>query len=335
MRTNNTNNRKWSTAAPEGLQAVLVPSEAQPVAAWGDASWQDAVEVYLAQKDVGSRETLKTYRKAITQFFLWTERAGLRISALTVADVVSFKKWLFEVRHCSSLTVSTYISALRGFYEWAEAARLSPNIARTVGTKHDSDHLRMHLTRAQTRRLLEYFETKGPRDYAMVNLMLRCGLRTVEVSRADIRDIAYLEDQRVLYIQGKGRKDKKRWVVLRDAAYEPIKEYLDERGDGAMPAAPLFVGEGKGSRGRRLSTRTIQDICKRGLRAIGLDSHQYSAHSLRHTAGVRIIDNGGSVTDVQEVLGHASVDTSRIYLRSAAAEQRLANPAERFLDNLD
>ena len=303
-------------------------------AAGGAQGWGDVVSAYLSQKDVGSKETKRTYKKALTQFFHYVGDHGLVLGALTAADLVAYKEYLTEKRHCSSMTVSTYVCALRGFYEWAESERLYPNIARTLRTSHDNEHIRMHLTRQQTTRLLEYFRTVGVREYAMANLMLRCGLRTVEVSRADIKDIAFIEDARVLYIQGKGRKDKKRWVVLRDAAYGPIREYLDTR-DDALPSAPLFVGQGKGSRGHRLSTRTIQDICKRGLRAIGLDSHQYSAHSLRHTAGVRIINNGGTVADVQEVLGHASIDTSRIYLKSANTEIRLANPAERFLDNID
>lgn len=297
--------------------------------------WADVMTAYLAQKDVGSNETRKTYRKALTQFFRWVGSSGRELSGMTTADIVSYKQWLLDVRHCSSMTVSTYVTAIRGFYEWAEAEKMYPNIARTVRTGHDNEHIKMHLTREQTRMLLDYAETTGPRNFAMINLMLRCGLRTVEVSRANLGDISYLEGKRILYIQGKGKRDKKRWVVLRDAAYKPLKEYFDEERAGARQAEPLFVGQGKGSRGRRLSTRTIQDICKRQLRAIGLDSHLYSAHSLRHTAGVRIINNGGSVTDVQEVLGHASVDTSRIYLKSANTEIRLANPAERFLDDID
>ena len=296
--------------------------------------WRGAVVAYLAQKDVGSEETRKTYRKALTQYFLWTDMTQRDVSGLTAVDILEYKDYLTETRHCSSMTVSTYMTALRGFYEWAESTKIYPNIARNVRTGHDSEHIKMHLTRTQTGRLLDYFRERNPRDYAMINLMLRCGLRTIGVRRADIRDISVIEGRRVLYIQGKGKKDKKRWVVLRDAAYGPIRDYLDGREDTG-PAAPLFVGQGKGSRGRRLSTRTIQDICKRGLRAIGLDSHQYSAHSLRHTAGVRIINNGGTVADVQEVLGHASIDTSRIYLRSANTDIRLANPAERFLDKID
>ncbi len=295
--------------------------------------WRTLLVAYLAQKDVNSPETLKTYRKSLTQYFKWVDAMGLDMDAIGRSDILVYRSYLVRERHCSSMTVAAYLVAVKGFYEWAAAARLYPNIAKTIHTGFDKEHIKMHLTREQTGMLLDYVRTTGPRNYAMVNLMLRCGLRTIEVSRANVEDLSSINGQRILYIQGKGRQDKKRWVVLREAAWEPIAEYLSERG-GAEGAEPLFACEGTNSRGRRLSARSVQDICKRALRAIGLDSHQYSAHSLRHTTGVRILDNGGSVSDVQEVLGHSSIDTSRIYLKSAERDIRVNRPAERFLDDI-
>lgn len=313
-------------------RTVMVDGESY--AANPEAGWKGALAAYLAQKDVGSEQSRNTYRKELICFFRWLDKTGRPLDGITKTDILEYKDYLEEVRHCTSQTVCGYITALRGFYQWAEAARLYPDVTRGVKTRRDAEHIRMHLNRQKTHELLEWAKARGPRDYAMINLMLRCGLRTVEVHRADIADVSFIEGHRVLFIQGKGRKDKKRWVALRNAAWEPLKDYIDTR-KGENAGAPLFVGEGRGSKGRRLAARTVQHICKTGLRAIGLDSHMYTAHSLRHTTGVRIISNGGSVTDVQEVLGHASVDTSRIYLKSAAAELRLTNPAERFLDDMD
>ena len=64
--------------------------------------------------------------------------------------------------------------------------------------------------------------------------------------------------------------------------YYCLPYYLKTR-KGVKQNEPLFITDGKGHRGERLSTRSIQDVCKQSLRAIGLDSHEYSAHSLRHT----------------------------------------------------
>lgn len=298
-----------------------------------DEGWQGILAVYLGQKGVGSRESIKTYRKELTQFFRWVDRTGRQLKDLTKIDLLEYRDYLVGARHCSSSTVAGYMVAIKGLYRWAAGLNLCNNIAADIRTHFDEEHIKMHLTREQTGRLLEHFRSTSLRNYAMANLMLRCGLRTIEVSRANVGDIAYIDGQRILYIQGKGRQDKKRWVVIREATWTPIREYLESRGS-VEGTDPLFACEGTNSAGRGLSARTVQDICKRGLRAIGLDSHEYSAHSLRHTTGVSILNNGGTVSDVQEVLGHKSIDTSRIYLRSAAQELRLKNPAERFLDDI-
>ena len=311
-----------------------VPVGGIKVIADKNGSWQNVLAAYIIQKDVGSKETSRTYRKELELFFRWVEASGRDISSLTGVDIIEYKQYLEDERFLTSQTIAGYMSALRGFYAWAESEKIYPNIAKGIRSRHDTEHIRMHLTRQETHDLLEYSKNGNLRDFAMINLMLRCGLRTIEVSRTRICDIAILEGKRSLYIQGKGRKDRKRWVVLRDGAWLPIKKYLDTR-SGYTVSSPLFISESHRSYGKALSARSVQYICKQSLRSIGLDSHQYSAHSLRHTAGVRIINNGGTVADVQEVLGHASIDTSRIYLKSANTELRLSNPAERFLDIID
>jgi len=122
-------------------------------------------------------------------------------------------------------------------------------------------------------------------------------------------------------------------VVLTDAAYIPIKEYLDSIRPNAKAAEPLFAGIGLGHNGNRLSTRSIQSICKEALRDIGLEGHEYSAHSLRHTTGTQILLNGGTMMDVQNVLRHASPATSQLYVNTIMEDKRLEDASERILDD--
>jgi integrase/recombinase XerC/integrase/recombinase XerD len=285
------------------------------------------MDTYLAQKDVRP-SSRKAYRKALLQFFEWVEATGRTLSSLTAEDIINFREDLLA-NNRSSLTTAMYIVSIRGFYEWAEAQKLYPNIARSVKASHDKGIVKMHLTEKQASDLLAFEQQKSPRNYAMINLMLRTGLRTAEVSAIDIEDIRFLNGTRILWVKGKGHDDKKDFVVLTDAAYGPIKDYLDANG---RVSGPLFVCEGSNSRGRRLSTRSVQLICKWGLRQIGLDDHLYSAHSLRHTTGVQILKNGGTMFDVQDVLRHSSPETSQIYVESIKEERRLENPSETLLD---
>lgn len=145
-------------------------------------------------------------------------------------------------------------------------------------------------------------------------------------------DITFKGDRRVLLIWGKGHTEKDSYVVLSDKAYLPIKEYLETR-KGAKGGDPLFTSNSRQNNGERLTTRTISKICKEGLKGVGLDGREFSAHSLRHTTAVHILKRGGRTEDVQEVLRHTSLDTSQIYTESIREELRLQNSPEFLLDS--
>ena len=300
------------------------------------------IAAFLARQDV-MPSSLRTYRQSITRYLDWVESTGRELRSLTSADIIESKRHLIGTG-LSTLTVRSYMVAVRRFYKWAEGMRLYEDIAAGVksprprGGGPDGRFMKMHLTDAQGAALLRHF-SGHPRNYAMVNLMLRTGLRTIEVSRARICDITLRSGKRVLRVWGKGMEapDPSVYVILTDASYAPIAGYLATR-PRALPGEPLFATDGKGSHGGRphsggqMSTRLIQMIVKKGLRSIGLDDHAYSAHSLRHTTATQIIKRGGSIMDVKRALRHSSVNTSMIYTASIEEEERLEKSPESLLD---
>ena len=294
-------------------------------------TWRGMVATFIASQDV-KESSRRLYTKTLTQFFLWVEKTKRNILQMTRQDILEYKDWLME-ESLSSLTIGSYISVVRKFYEWAEAEGQYPNIAKGVKTpRRVQAFKKQHLTDNKSSELLQYFQSISLRDYAIVNLILRTGLRTIEVSRADVGDITYKGDRRVLRIWGKGRIEKDDFVVLTDKSYQPIKEYLASR-KAVKSGEPLFVSNSDRNGGGRLTTRSISRICKEGLKAIGLDGKEYTAHSLRHTTAVAILKHGGQITDVQSVLRHSSPVTSQIYTESVKEELRLLNAPEETLDN--
>lgn len=314
----------------------------------------DIFERYL--KSVDAKESTRaTYRKALDCFDHWIDDLGTAFLELSHADIVAYKDYLLNSNK-SALTINLYLSALRGFFKWADGEEICKNIANGVGSVRTNKETfrRMHLENDQGAQLLEQAmapkEVAGAnagltrklnsneaaialRNYAMINLMLRTGLRTIEVSRADVGDITNKKSIRTLKVWGKGRVDKDDFVVLTDPAYLPIKEYLNEVRPHAQAAEPLFAGIGLGHNGNRLSTRSIQSICKEALREIGLEGHEYSAHSLRHTTGTQILKNGGTMWDVQNVLRHKSPATSQLYVNTIMEDKRLDDASEQLLDD--
>ena len=288
-----------------------------------------AIDAFVAECDI-RENSRNVYRRGLQYFFKWVERTGRTISELTRADIITFKDSLLSTH--SNLSVASYLVALRRFYEWAEGNKLYPNIAKGIKSpKRKNAYLKEHLRENQIADLLAHFEG-NTRDYAIVNLLLRTGLRCIEVVRANVEDITFKGGQRILKIWGKGRDERDAFVVLTDKAYAPIKAYLDTRGTTTLKE-PLFISTSNRNLKGRLTTRSISKICKEGFRAIGIDGKEYTAHSLRHTTAVLLLKNG-SLADVQSVLRHSSPATSQIYTKSIEEELRLQNPSEMKLDGI-
>lgn len=299
------------------------------------AEISDIIAVFAQQQDVKSASR-ELYRRAVSQFFDWVQASGRVIATLTIADVIAYKDYLLSAGK-STLTVGGYINAIRRFYGWAEACKLYPNIAKGVhAPKREQAFRKQPLSVGKVAELLRYEQAQSPRDYAIINLMARTGLRCVEVTRANIGDIAYIgaDNTRVLMVQGKGRDAKDNYVVLPDAAYFPIREYLTAR-KGEPENAPLFVSESNHTaNGGRLTTRTVSAIAKKGLQSVGLDNKAFTAHSLRHTVGTNILRAGGTLEQAQMCLRHANPATTQIYARMALNERRLSDGGETLLDRL-
>ena len=310
---------------------ALVKVQGKAVRVGNTNNWRGLVATFIATQDV--RESSRSlYTRTLSQYFLWMEQSGKSLNLLTRGDVLEYKDHLQE-RSLSSLTIGSYITAVRKFYEWAEAEKLYPNVAKGIKTpRRKQAFKKQHLTDDKSKELLEHFQNLSLRDYAIVNLILRTGLRTIEVVRANIEDITFKGERRILRVWGKGHTEKDDFVVLSDKTYLPIKNYLAAARKGAKAGEPLFTSTSNHNAGGRLTTRTISSICKEGLKAIGLDGKEFTAHSLRHTTAVAILKHGGQITDVQSVLRHTSPVTSQIYTESVKEELRLQNAPEMKLD---
>ena len=293
--------------------------------------WDLLMEAFLASLDVKDK-TRDTYYWAMTQYFEWLQNTNRSIQFLSSADIIAYKTDLLR-RMLTPLTVSVYLSAVRRFYSWAESSRLHTNIARDIkAPRMKKGFKKLHLNEAEITALLEHAKKRSLRNYAMLNLLVRTGLRTIELVRADIGDIKYKKGRRILYVMGKGHDSKDDFVIISDAAWKPLQAYLSERGVIAKKD-PLFVTEGKGHKGNRMSSRSVQYVCKNAIRAIGLDSPEYSPHSLRHSTAVMMLKNGADWKDVQRVLRHSSPVTTQIYTASIEEELRLMRCPEAILDD--
>ena len=309
--------------------ALTTSSTSQAITANG---WTLEAELqrFVSSQDV-TPSSRRTYLRSVRQFFRWVESKGYPLASLTRVEVLQYREELLA-KGMSSLSVGGYLTSVRRFYAWAEGEKVYPNIARDIkGPKRKQQFRKQALTAAKAKEVLSYQDGQGLRDHAVLNLLLRTGLRTIEVVRANVEDLTYKSGTRVLLVHGKGRSEKDQFVIVTDTAYQPIADYLATR-PGVKAGEPLFTSASNNSKGGRLTTRTVSKIAKQSLRSVGLDSREYTAHSLRHTAAVTIMRAGGSIEEAQHVLRHSSPATTQIYTATIKEELRLRNSTESLLD---
>lgn len=271
-----------------------------------------------------SEKTVQTYTRALKQFFKYLYEHN--ITQPQREDVLSFRDHLKE-KGRKPTTIKSYIVAVRLFFQWTSQEGFYPNIADKIkGAKLDQAHKKDYLTTDQVKDVLNHIDVStvtGARDYAIIALMVTGGLRTIEVSRADMNDIRNVGDSPALYIQGKGRDEKTEYVKIPLQVFKAIgryREVLEEQYD------VLFTSTSNNNKGQRLTTRSISGIVKKRLKEAGYMSDRLTAHSLRHTAGTLNLMNGGSLEETQQLLRHSNINTTMIYLHHM---ERAKNQSEK------
>lgn len=294
----------------------------------------DTLEQFLATQDV-TRGSKITYRNALRQFFAWFIQAQ-HINP-TRETILKYKEDL-DLKGLRPSTRASYLVAVRKFFEWAEGLKIYPNIAKGIkgarrALKH---HQKDALTIAQIKKVfgaIDRSQIQGKRDFALINLLLRTGLRLIEVVRADYKDLDLQGEEALLWVRGKGRDGKDECVVLAQDALNPLLEYLRAR-KSAIAEAPLFTSLSDRNFGKRLTTFSLSRIIKRYMRRAGINNRRVTAHSLRHTFGVLSIKAGASLYEVQLAMRHSNPGTTEIYLGDIERQKRLEGAPEKKVSEL-
>ena len=214
-------------------------------------------------------------------------------------------------------TIQNYLAVVKIFFAWTEQEGLYPNIAKRIkGPKIDRAHKKDYLTSGQVKQIAHEIDRStvtGARDYAIFMLMVSCGLRTIEVSLANVEDLRPVGDKTVLYVQGKGKTERSIFVLVPFKVEQVIRQYLKHRPE-AKDKDPLFASTSNNNKGCRLTTRSISGIAKRLMRAGGFNSSRLTAHSLRHTAVTAAVNSGQRFDLVQAFARHANPATTMIYV---------------------
>jgi integrase/recombinase XerC len=271
-----------------------------------------------------SAHTVAAYRRDLAQLVAFLDRhLQSEDWNWNGVDRLAMRAYLAHLsrRGLSRRTIARKLSAARSFFRHMHREEIvDANPARTVRSPKLERTLPGWLTRSEIDTLFATAETRAAegsfravRDLAVLELFYSTGMRLSELQGLDLADLDLVGEQ--VRLRGKGRKE--RIVPLGSAAsravrrYEPRRAEILRRNPNAERQA-LCLSE----RGRRLSARQIQHIVRGCLAQAAADAG-LSTHSLRHSFATHLLDAGADLLAVKELLGHASLSTTRIYTHTS------------------
>ena len=266
-----------------------------------------------------SPKSAETYARGLRSLFRFFGENG--IASPDRSSLLEWKESLKE-RGLAPATIQAYTIAARRFFSWTATEHAFPNIAEGIkGARVSRMHKKDYLPATSVKAVLASFDRsteEGRREYALFALMVSCGLRDIEVSRANIEDLRPVGDFTALFVQGKGRSDRAEYVKIPEEVEAALRAYLRDR-EPVDGKEPLFVSRSGNSRGARLSTRSISGMIKRALTSCGYTSERLTAHSLRHTAITLSLLAGASIQEAQQFARHSNISTTTIYAHNLEA----------------
>lgn len=256
--------------------------------------------------------TLKAYRDAL-DYFCYSVGWRRYVCSLTKADVETFQAEQVA-RRISADTLRGRLTVVRLWTGWlVEEGYVEKDPFRGIKLPRKPRSVPRGLPAADIGRALAH--ARDTRERLMMSLMVREGLRAIEVSRVDLGDVDAIE--RTLFVrQGKG--DHQRLVPLTRETLDLVEQYVrEERGPAAgrliqsRKPNPWNVDDG-------VMSHTVFVQVSRALKRAGIAE---SSHALRHSYAHALLAAGAPVRDIQHALGHATLVTTEIYLPRANVER--------------
>lgn len=279
---------------------------------------RDALQAWLDhQKSLkgAAENTLTAYLGDVTEFLVFiTQHKGqtqglVALSKITISDM---RAWMANSRGTGvgARSLARKLSAVKAFYRWlSEREGFEPTAVLLTRSPKFTKKLPRPLAEDAARDMIDTLEMQSlkpwvsARDMAVVTLLWGCGLRISEALGLTGADAPL---PNILRIVGKGGKE--RIVPVVDAAKEAVENYVKACPHMMQDDQPLF----RGVRGGALSPRAIQKAMASARMQLGLPATA-TPHAMRHSFATHLMNAGGDLRTIQELLGHASLSTTQAY----------------------
>ena len=273
--------------------------------------------------------------KNLKGFFTFLKERG--ISSLGEVDrhvLRDYMGYLVE-QGVVKASIARKLSAIRSFYSYlVREGILSTNPIEKASSPKLDKRLPSFLTIEETVRLLEAADLSDPigqRDRALLELLYASGLRVSELAQLNLEQVNLNTNE--IRVWGKGSKE--RMVLMGEPAATALSAYLNQGRPellGKKRSTALFLNRDGG----RLSQRSIQRMLEKYTSLAGINKRVHP-HTLRHTFATHLLDGGADLRVVQELLGHANLNSTQIYTHVTKSQARKvylsAHPMARSKDS--
>jgi len=292
--------------APSDAFGLISPAARDALATWLD---------HQRALNGAAQNTITAYQGDVTDFlaFITVHKGDAQgLGALAKITVSDMRAWMARTRTdtVGPRSMARKLSAVKAFYRWlAEREGFEPTAVLSTRSPKFTKKLPRPLAVDAAKALLDCVEIQSDRpwvsarDVAVLTLLWGCGLRISEALGLKGRD-APLPD--ALRITGKGGKE--RVVPVLPAARDAVQAYLAQCPHPQAADAPLF----RAIRGGALGARAIAQVMADARMQLGLPATA-TPHAMRHSFATHLLDAGGDLRAIQELLGHASLSTTQAY----------------------
>ena len=268
-------------------------------------------EAWLTQEKRAAVNTLSSYLRDVRQFSDWAGAESMALTQVSQEDVRRYAQHL-EKKGKSNATVVRSIAALKSFYTYLMSIRaVQVNPAKGFTPSRVERKLPSVLSNHEVDLFLEQpdpSDSKGCRDKAMLELLYATGIRVSELIALDVQDL----NLSASFLRCRGRS-KERVVPLYKTAVRAMAAYVSDVRPQLLEdpeETALFVN----MNGERMSRQGFWKIVKRYQDKAGIHK-DITPHTLRHSFAAHLLENGADLRSIQEMLGHADISATQIYVQ--------------------
>jgi integrase/recombinase XerD len=254
--------------------------------------------------------SLKSYRRDLADFVIFSQRAGKVLEAIVREDIRSFLRSLYR-RGLSARSVARHLASLRSFFRFLlKDGRVKADPTAEVEAPRIDHNLPKYLSTKEVDALLQQPDASTPaglRDKAMLELLYATGMRVSELINLHCGDV----DPNLGIVRCQGKGSKERLIPVGKSALRALDAYL-QRGRRQFVKGPtqdfLFLNH----RGRSLSRVGFWKILARYGMQAGV-APRLTPHVIRHSFATHLLERGADLRSIQLMLGHSDISTTQVY----------------------